>query len=177
MCDERGHIDFGFYTIHVTRVIESITHYNCSGSILPYNHFDNDDDFKCSIMEGMLRYWNATYWNGSRYADSHYIQNLSCDYYLEEKYMKKIEDYSTERNFYRFSPNIKSLPKHYDELEIFLKSLGHIFPLLGSQKHGWMKTNMASMTYMNLIITAYIDIERGEWMVGVIVLEKRHTAY
>ena len=31
------------------------------------------------------------------YSDSHYIQNLNCGYYLEEKFTKEIEDYSTMR--------------------------------------------------------------------------------
>ena len=62
------------------------------------------------------------------YSESHYIRSLNCDYYLEEKIIKEIEYYSTKRNHLSFfNLDIKSLPTHYDELEMFLKSLGHIF--------------------------------------------------
>ena len=32
------------------------------------------------------------------YSDSHYIQNLHCDYYLEETFAKEVEDCSATRN-------------------------------------------------------------------------------
>ena len=66
------------------------------------------------------------------YSGSHYIQNLNSDYYLEEIFAKEVEDCSATRNNWSFFHlNIKSLPKHYDELEIFLKSLDHDFSFIG----------------------------------------------
>ena len=53
------------------------------------------------------------------YSDSHYIRNLHCDNYLEELFAKEVEDCSaTWNNLSFFHLNIKSPPKHYDELEI-----------------------------------------------------------
>ena len=75
------------------------------------------------------------------YLDSHYIQNLNCDYYLEVKFIKKIEDYSTKGNHLSlFHLNIKSLPKHYDEFQIFLKSLGQNFSIVGLTET-WLDEN------------------------------------
>ena len=75
------------------------------------------------------------------YSDSHYIQNLNCDYYLEEKFIKEIEDYSTRGNHLSlFHLNIKSLSKHYDELQIFLKSLEHKFSIVGLTET-WLDEN------------------------------------
>ena len=109
----------------------------CSGPILPYNHLDNDDDFKCAIMEGMLNNEFQISEISNKlfcpfeinqgielpltemdpdmqfYSDSHYIQILNYDYYLEEKFIKEIQDYSKKRNHLSlFHLNIKSLPKH-----------------------------------------------------------------
>ena len=75
------------------------------------------------------------------YSDSQYIQNLNCDNYLEENFIKEKEDYSTKRNHLSlFHLNIKSLPKHYDELEIFLKSLEHNFSIVGFTET-WLDEN------------------------------------
>ena len=75
------------------------------------------------------------------YSDSHNIQNLNCDYYLEEKFIKEIEDYSTKGNHLSlFHLNIKSLLKHYDELQIFLKSLEHKFSIVGLTET-WLDEN------------------------------------
>ena len=128
---------------------------SCSGSVLPYNHFDFDDDFKCAVTEGMLNSKFKINEISNKlfcpfeinqgivtplsemdpdmqfYSDSHYIRNLHCDYYLEETFAKEVEDCSaTRNNLSFFHLNIKSLPKHYDELEIFLKSLDHDFSFI-----------------------------------------------
>ena len=84
----------------------------CSGSVLPWNHFDNDDDFKCAIMEGMLNckfqlidmrnklFFPFEIDQGFEtpltemdpdmhfYSNCHYFQNLNCDYYLEKIYQR-----------------------------------------------------------------------------------------
>ena len=66
------------------------------------------------------------------YSDCHYIKNLNCDYYLEEKFQNEVKDCSpTGTHLSLFHLNIKSLPKHYDELVIFLESLGHDFSFIG----------------------------------------------
>ena len=75
------------------------------------------------------------------YSSNHYIQNLNCDYYLEETFTKAVEDCSaTTNNLSFFHLNIKSLPKHYDDLEIFLKSLHHDFSFIGLTET-WLDEN------------------------------------
>ena len=37
------------------------------------------------------------------YSGSHCIHNVNCNYYLEEKLIKEIEDYSTKKTFIAFS--------------------------------------------------------------------------
>ena len=62
------------------------------------------------------------------YSDCHYIKNLNCDYYPEEKFQNEVKDCSTTgTHLSLFHRNIKSLRKHYDEPVIFLESLGHDF--------------------------------------------------
>ena len=66
------------------------------------------------------------------YSDCHYIKNLNCDYYLQEKFQNEVKDCSpTGTHLSLVHLNIKSLPKHYDELVIFLESLGHDFSFIG----------------------------------------------
>ena len=58
------------------------------------------------------------------YSSVEYIQSTKCDYYLEDKFISIIaEKNESARNLSFFHINIKSLPKHYDELEIYLNSL------------------------------------------------------
>ena len=174
----------------------------CSGSLLPYNHLNNDDDFKCAIMEGML-YNEIQISEMSNklfcpfeinqgiempltemdpdmqfYSDSHYIQNLNCDYYLEGKFIKEIEDYSTKGNHLSlFHLNIKSLPKHYDELQIFLKSLEHKFSIVGLTVT-WLDENKHDLYDLPdyNCIHRYREGRRGGGG-GVTMFEKWHTAY
>ena len=138
---------------------------SCPGSVLPYNHFDCDDDFKCAVIEGMLyskfkinEISNKLFCpfeinqgietplpeidpDMQFYSNSHYIQNLNCDYYLEETFAKEVEDCSATRNSLSFFHlNIKSLPKHYDELEIFRKSLDYDFSFIGLTET-WLDEN------------------------------------
>ena len=83
--------------------------------ILPCNHFDNEDDFKSVIMEGILNdkfhmnemsnklFFSFEINQGIEtphtemdpdiqfYSDCHYIKNLNCNYYLEENFKTKLK--------------------------------------------------------------------------------------
>ena len=66
------------------------------------------------------------------YSDTQYIQNTQCDYYIEDKFISKIasnDAYKQSLGFYHH--NIRSLPKHYDELQIYINSLEYSFPFIG----------------------------------------------
>ena len=58
------------------------------------------------------------------YTESNYIQNTKCDYYLEDSFNDCFSESKTEdisASFFHL--NIKSLPKHYNELNLYLDSL------------------------------------------------------
>ena len=58
------------------------------------------------------------------YTESNYIHNMKCDYYLEDTFNDYFSESKTEdisASFFQL--NIKSLPKHYDELNLYLDSL------------------------------------------------------
>ena len=58
------------------------------------------------------------------YTESNYIHNMKCDYYLEDTFNDYFSESKTEdisASFFHL--NIESLPKHYDELNLYLDSL------------------------------------------------------
>ena len=58
------------------------------------------------------------------YTETNYIQNTKCDYYLEGFFNDCFSESKTEAiNASFFHLNIKSLPKHYNELNLYLDSL------------------------------------------------------
>ena len=66
------------------------------------------------------------------YSENHYIQSTSCDYYFEDDFNSKIGnacDSADKLSF--FHMNIKSPPKHHNELEIYLGSLQVKFSFIG----------------------------------------------
>ena len=65
------------------------------------------------------------------YSSVEYTQSTKCDYYLEDKFISMIaEKNESTRNLSFFHINIKSLPKHYDELEIYLNSFSFKFSFI-----------------------------------------------
>ena len=48
--------------------------------------------------------------------------NLNCDYYFEDTFRCKL-DKKDESRLSLFHLNVKSIPKHCDEMELYLKSL------------------------------------------------------
>ena len=65
------------------------------------------------------------------YSSTHYALNTRCDYYIEDTFVTNI----AEKNQYKnklslFHNNVKSLPKHYDELESYINSLNFTFSFI-----------------------------------------------
>ena len=126
----------------------------CVQTIFPYNHFDDDDDFYSAVIEGMLDCSFRLHEINSKiftpfeindtvdtpfsdidpeyqyYANLHHNNNLNCDYYFEDKFRCKL-DKKDESRLSSFHLNVKSIPKHYDEMELYLKSLDFKFSLIG----------------------------------------------
>ena len=66
------------------------------------------------------------------YSDNHYIQSTSCDYHLEDPFNEKFGNKGNLGDSLTFfHQNIKSLPKHQNELELYLDSLNCNFSFIG----------------------------------------------
>ena len=124
----------------------------------PYNHFD-DDDFYFAVIEGMLDCSFRLHEINSKiftpfeinvtvdtlfsdidpdyqyYANLYHNSNLNCDYHFEDNFRCKL-DKKDESRLPLFHLNVKSISKHYDEMELYLKSLD--FKFLFYWTHGNM---------------------------------------
>ena len=86
----------------------------CVQGIFAYNHFDDDDDFYCAIIQGVSDCASRLQEMDSKvfipfeindsldtpfgdidpdmqyYTDMNYVENMKCDYYFEDSFNKKI---------------------------------------------------------------------------------------
>ena len=65
------------------------------------------------------------------YSSTHYALNTQCEYFIEDTFLTNI----TEKNKFQnklslFHINDKSLPKHHDELELYINSLNFKFSVI-----------------------------------------------
>ena len=65
------------------------------------------------------------------YSSTHYALNTQCEYFIEDTFLTNI----TEKNKFQnklslFHINVKSLPKHHDELELCINSLNFKFSVI-----------------------------------------------
>lgn len=129
----------------------------CIQSIIPFNHFHDDDDFRNAIKEISLDctwrqhtidnlYFDPFTLNESTktplydtdpdiqfYLDTQYIRNSDCDYFIEDtfnKYVDKVPKDCKEM-FSLVHLNIRSLPKHNDEFSNYINLLEHRFKFIG----------------------------------------------
>ena len=65
------------------------------------------------------------------YSSTHYALNTRCDYYIEDTFVTNIaEKIQYKKKLSLFHNNVKSLPKHYDELESYINSLNFTFSFI-----------------------------------------------
>ena len=127
----------------------------CVKDTFAYNHIDDDDDdFHCAILEGIsdcsfrLQEMNSKVFTPFEinnrldtpsgdidtdmqyYTDMNYVENMKCDYYFEDAFNKKISSIETNK-LSLFHRNIKSLPKHIDDFELYINSLARKFSFIG----------------------------------------------
>ena len=127
----------------------------CMENILVYNHYDDNDSFHNAVIGGMLDCsFHHHEMNNKVFTpveindrsdtpfseidpdfqfctDNYYITNSQCDYYKEDAFVNKFtQSGSFDRNLSIFHLNIKSLPKHCDELEMYLDSLKFPFSFI-----------------------------------------------
>ena len=135
----------------------------CVQVIFPYNHFDDDDDFYSAVIECKLDCSFRLYEINNKiftpfeindsfdtpfadidpdyqyYTNFHHNGKLNCDYYLEDKFQCKL-DKIDESQLSLFHLNVKSISKHYDELELYLDSLNFKFSFIGLSET-WLDDN------------------------------------
>ena len=63
------------------------------------------------------------------YSNSQYTHGAKCDYYLEDRFISKgVEKKCNQLSFFHL--NVKSIPKHFNELEMYINSLKLEFTMI-----------------------------------------------
>ena len=143
---------------------------NCSEVVFPFNHIIDDSEFfKCitenviintkpSLAELETRLFdpfdlnednNVSYLLNSdpdiQYFKGAYTDLFNCKYYLEDTFKKTYVDTDKYENcFSMIHLNIRSLPKHFDELQLFLKNIKFEFNIIGLSET-WLKEQNLSL--------------------------------
>ena len=87
------------------------------------------------------------------YLESNYIKNTKCDYYIEDTFIKNISNKQEDkRALSMFHMNIKSLPKHFDELQQYLNVLKYDFSVIGISET-WLSENNAGLYDLSGYVT------------------------
>ena len=172
----------------------------CMQSVLVYNHYDDNDSFHNAVLEGMLdcsfhyhEMNNKVFMpfeinEGSDtpfteidpdfhfYTESYCIKNTQCDYFIEDMFVNKFKRSGPfDRNLSIFHLNIKSLPKHYNELEMYLDSLRFPFSFIGLTET-WLdecKEYLYDLPQY-VSVTRYRKMKRGG---GVSLLIRNHIPF
>lgn len=156
-------------------VIQSVDWYcpPCMKKIFPYNHYDDDNDFLSALAEGMFncsikfseidqKIFHPFEVNDDVetpltekdpdfqfYSDIQYIHNTKCDYYFEDCFREKIASSGRDKDKMSFFHlNIKSLPKHLNELEMYLDSLNLNFSFIGLSET-WLDGDKKELYYLS----------------------------
>ena len=87
------------------------------------------------------------------YLESNYIKNTKGDYYIEDTFVKNISKIQEQkRALSMFHMNIKSLPKHFDELQQYINMIENDFSVIGISKT-WLNENNADLYDLNGHVT------------------------
>ena len=129
---------------------------NCLNNELPFHHIEEENEFQAVITESRLGF-PALYQNFDElvfnpfeinddtsspldeidpdfqfFTSSQYLEGTKCDYYLEDSFISKISSntlYEGQLSLYHM--NCRSLPKHFDSIQLYLDSLSFKFPFIG----------------------------------------------
>ena len=121
-----------------------------------YNHYYEDWDFFAAVLQGILDHTFRLHEINSKifspfeinqdldtplseidpdlqyYSEINYIQNMNCDYHIDDSFQNNISNNTNCSNkMSLFHINIKSLPKHFDDLNLYLNSLDYTFSFDG----------------------------------------------
>ena len=79
------------------------------------------------------------------YSNSQYTHDTNCDYFFEDTFIKYLErnikENTTECSLSMLHMNIRSMPKHYMEFEMYIESLKHDFTFIGISETWFHKDN------------------------------------
>ena len=131
----------------------------CTADIFPFNHYAEDDLFLSCLSEMWFKHGNFPFshlqnivFNPFELNDSdtssplfdidpdiQYFNEVTslnnftqCDYYVEDTFLRMYQsDIKCAFPFSLIHVNIRSIPKHFDEWELYLQSLGHHFSIVG----------------------------------------------
>ena len=82
------------------------------------------------------------------YSSTHYALNTQCDYFIEDIFLKNITEKNQFQNKLSLFPiNVKSLPKHHDELELYINSLNFKFSVI-SLTENWLDESKQDLFYL-----------------------------
>lgn len=153
-------------SIYINREVESWFCIQCSAHIYPFNHFDDDTEFRyalteniCDKMSSTLEQLNEMIFNPFDINDDdtdsplcnldpdynyyNMLNNISnsCDYYLEESFKTKINNRQTYKDcFSLISHNIRSIPKNFTDFLSYIKLLNFTFTCYGFTET-WLKNS------------------------------------
>ena len=79
------------------------------------------------------------------FTDLKYATNISCDYYVEHTFCRLIQNKGNLLNqLSLFQLNVRSLPRHYNELDLYLHSLQYDFEIIGLTET-WLTENNSDL--------------------------------
>ena len=147
----------------------------CLGDVFVYNHIDDDTELYTAIMEGMLDCTFNFHEINKKifvpfeikdefdtplaerdpdmqfYLESNYIKNTKCDFYIEDTFIKNVSNMQDDkRALSMFHMNIKSLHKHFDELQQYLNVLKYDFSVIGISETWWVKITQIYMIFVDM---------------------------
>ena len=147
----------------------------CTSALLPFDNIINDVEFMVALSESWIKnnsfsslmaneqQFNPFQWNDVNEhcplfetdPDIQFLNNntfnenlSSCNYYVEEMMKKKCQQQSIDNsNFSVFHLNVRSLPKHFTELESYLNGLPIDFSVIGLTET-WLNESTADIYNM-----------------------------
>ena len=132
--------------------------FNCTQTLFPFNHFESDNMFLESISEHWPKSQRFPFHRLDHYEfnpfelnesdtlsnimnsdpdlqyfnDQSCVNNISCDYYLEQGFTHRVEELGTSNQvFSLIHLNIRSVPKNLSNFDSYYQSLNFKFSVIG----------------------------------------------
>ena len=97
------------------------------------------------------------------YSSTHYALNTRYDNFIEDTFLTNMAGKNQYKNkLSLFHINVKNLPKHYDELELYINSLKFKFSGIALTENWLMNQNKTCLTYEASTVCINFVKEREE---------------